>query len=508
MIRVDTYKHIKDLHIKERKSIRNISKETGLSRQTLRKILYGSVEEATRYKRQAPHPAPLKEKFSPIVREWLIDDIQSPSKQRHNAKRIHERLEEEYDFNGGYSTVRGWVRELKQELNIERIEAFMPLDHDPIGHAQCDWTPVSVKINGAVVTGELFLMRFSYSKYFFVRFYPHQRQEAFFDAHEKSFKFFGGVPSEILYDNLKTAVKKVLVGRKREEQDSFIKFRAHHGFDSSFCNVAKGNEKGCIETLARYAKLHIFTPLPDFADIATLNVWIEQRCHKINAKQRSRKGGSFSDLFEQEQPNLLPLSPHTFDCCSRKEVKVNRFSLIQFNTNQYSVPVGYTGRILTAKGYIHEIKIYDKQTLLAVHPRDYGTGKEHFMLEHYLKLLERKPRSVSQSRPVRQAQLPVAFQSYHLELRRQYPDESDKMFVKVLLLIKTYPVQKIEKALEKALQLKTLSIEILHGYLDETIKVISPLATVDTPLNENRSPIIAPTQLNRYNELMRGGKSA
>ena len=302
----------------------------------------------------------------------------------------------------------------------------------------------------------------------------------------------------------------MLVGRKREEQDSFIKFRAHHGFDSSFCNVAKGNEKGCIEALARYAKLHIFTPLPDFEDIATLNLWIEQRCHKINAKQRNRKGSSFSNLFEQEQPNLLPLSPHTFDCCSRKEVKVNRFSLIQFNNNQYSVPVGYTGRILTVKGYIHDIKIYDKQTLLAVHSRDYGTGKEHFMLEHYLKLLERKPRSVSQARPVRQAQLPAVFQSYHLEIRRHYPEESDKMFVKVLLLLKIYPVQKIEKALDKALQQKTLSIEILHSYLEETIKAIYPVATADTALSETShpTPMIAPTQLSRYNGLMMGGKSA
>lgn len=510
MIRVDTYKHIKDLHIKERKSIRKISKETGLSRQTLRKILYGSVEEATTYKRKVSAPAPLKEKFSPIVKQWLIDDMDNPPKQRHNAKRIYDRLEEEHSFSGGYSTVRCWVREIKQELNIERIEAFMPLEHEPIGHAQCDWTPVSVKISGTIISGDLFLMRFSYSKYFYVRFYPHQRQEAFLDAHEKAFKFFGGVPSEILYDNLKTAVKKVLVGHRREEQDSFIKFKAHHGFDSNFCNVAKGNEKGIVEALARYAKLHIFTPLPDFADIDALNDWIEERCHKINAKQRNRNGFSFKELFDQEQICLLPLSPHTFDCCARQEVKVNRFSLIQFNKNQYSVPVGYTGRILTVKGYINEIKIYDKQTLIAVHPRDYGVGKENFLLEHYFKLLERKPRSVTQAKPVRQANLPAAFQSYHLELRRQYPMESDKMFVKVLLLLKTYPVQKIEKALTKALQEKILGIENLHDYLEEKTKIIQPVVIADAPLCQKNShnPTIAPTQLSRYNDLTQGGKSA
>jgi hypothetical protein len=311
-------------------------------------------------------------------------------------------------------------------------------------------------------------------------------------------------------------VKKVLVGHKREEQDSFIKFKAHHGFDSSFCNVAKGNEKGIIEALARYAKLHIFTPLPDFADIDTLNNWIEERCRKINAKQRKRKGCSFKELFEQEQTHLLPLSPHTFDCCSRKEAKVNRFSLIQFNKNQYSVPVSYTGRILTVKGYIHEIKIYDKQNLVATHPRSYGFGEEHFLLEHYLKLLERKPRSVSQAKPVRQANLPPAFESYHSEVKRQYPEDSDKMFVKVLLLLKIYPVQRIEKALEKALQQRILSIENLHADLEETTvqppkvqEIAHKVEILDEATSENSStPIIAPTQLSRYNQLTQGGKIA
>ena len=160
MIKVDTYKYIKDLHVKERKSIRQISREVGLSRQTIRKILYGSVEETTTYKRNAEPPAPLRNQFEPIIKQWLIDDQSSPRKQRHNSQRIFERLQDEYDFTGGSSTVRGWVHNLKRVPDLESIDACMPLEHDPLGYAQCDWTPAMARIDGQDVHGELFLLRF------------------------------------------------------------------------------------------------------------------------------------------------------------------------------------------------------------------------------------------------------------------------------------------------------------------------------------------------------------
>lgn len=509
MIKVDTYKYIKDLHVKERKSIRQISREVGLSRQTIRKILFGSVEEATTYKRKAEPPAPLRQQFEPIIKEWLIADQSSPRKQRHNSQRIYERLQEEYDFTGGSSTVRGWVHDLKEILNIETVDAFMPLVHDPLGHAQCDWTPAMARINGKDIHGEIFLLRFSHSKHFFARFYPHQRQEAFFDAHEHAFAFFHGVPRQILYDNLKTAVKKVLVGRKREEQDAFLKFRAHHGFDSQFCNPAKGNEKGIIEGLARYIKAHAFTPVPEFISIESLNEWLATRCQTLNARPRGKQKISFQERFEEERAKLLPLSIHTFDCCSRKEAKVNHYSLIAFDKNQYSVPVSYPGRVLTVKGYIEEVRIYDKQTLVAVHPRSYGSSQQVFILEHYFKLLERKPRSVSQAKPVRQAQLPAPFEAYHQQVQRQDPDHADKMFVAVLLLLKQYPVTVLAESLNKALEQNQVSIELIRNYADSLLyckKSVNP-AEITTVPTSIQTPI-APPVLSRYLQLHEGGVSA
>lgn len=344
----------------------------------------------------------------------------------------------------------------------------MPLEHDPLGYAQCDWTPAMARIDGQDVHGELFLLRFSHSKAFFVRFYPHQRQEAFFDAHEHAFSFFNGVPGQILYDNLKTAVKKVLVGRKREEQDAFLKFRAHHGFDSQFCNSAKGNEKGIIEGLARYIKSHAFTPVPEFPSIEALNEWLTTRCQAFNARPRGKHKISFQERFKEERSRLLPLSKHTFDCCSRKEAKVNHYSLIAFDKNQYSVPVTYPRRIRTVKGYIDEVRIYDKETLVAVHPRCYESAKQVFILEHYFKLLERKPRSVGQAKPVRQADLPAVFAAFHRKAQRHDPDQADKHFVTVLLLLKHYPVALLAEALEKVLAQNLINVEIIQSYATDS----------------------------------------
>lgn len=510
MIKVDTYKYIKDLHVRERKSIRQISQDVGLSRQTIRKILYDSVEEATKYKRKVPPPTPLRDQFEPIIRQWLTEDLKNPPKQRHNAQRIFDRLEEEFNFTGGSSTVRAWVREIKKELNIDHMEAFLPLVHDPVGHAQCDWTPALARINGQEVSGDLFLLRMSFSKAFFVRFYPHQRQEAFFDAHEQAFHFFGAVPGQILYDNLKTAVRKVLIGRRREEQDSFLKFRAHHGFDSQFCNVAKGNEKGIVEGLARYVKNHIFTPVPEFSSIEALNDWLATRCQALNERPRGKCKLSFADLFAQEKATLLPLSKHTFDCCSRKEVKANRFSLITFDKNQYSVPVDWVGRLLTIKGYVHEIRIYDKQTLLATHSRFYDAGKQYFQLEHYLKLLERKPRAVGQALPVRQTNLPAVFANYHKEALRRDPEKGDKLFVSVLLLLKQYPIALLSDVLDKALTEGIMAIDTIQVYAENASRYPmreSAVTTVPKP-NLPDNPSIAPPQINRYRQLSQGGMSA
>lgn len=510
MIKVDTYKYIKDLHIRERKSIRQISREVGLSRQTVRKILYESVDKATTYQRRIEPPAPLRNQFEPIIREWIISDQASPPKQRHNSQRIFERLQEEHDFTGCSSTVRGWVRNIKRELNIEQIEASLPLVHDPLGYAQCDWTPVLARINGQDVQGELFLLRFSHSKAFFVRFYPHQRQEAFFDAHEHAFSFFGGVPGQILYDNLKTAVKKVLVGRKREEQDAFIKFRAHHGFDSQFCNVAKGNEKGIVEGLARYIKSHAFTPVPEFDSIDALNKWLMARCKTLNARPRGKQKISFQQRLEEERAMLLPRTKHSFDCCSRKEAKVNHYSIITFDKNQYSVPVNYVGRILTVKGYVGEVRIYDKQTMVATHSRSYESGKQQFILEHYFKLLERKPRAVGQAKPVRQAELPASFAAYHQMAQHNDPERGDKLFVAVLLLLKHYPVTILSEAIEQALAQNLIGVELIENYAGELIRHKQtakysgqePVKTASCP------PAIAPPAINRYCKLHEGGASA
>ena len=510
MIKVDTYKYIKDLHVKERRSIRQISNEVGLSRQTIRKILYGAVDEVTRYKRKLPPPAPLRTEFEPIIRQWLLGDMQSPPKQRHNAQRIFERLQDEYDFAGGCSTVRYWVRDIKRELNVERIDSFLPLEHDPVGHAQCDWTPVVSNINGRAISGDLFLFRFSYSKAFFVRFYPHQRQESLFDAHEQAFLYFGGVPSQILYDNMKTAVKRVLVGRRREEQDSFLKFRAHHGFDSQFCNVARGNEKGLVEGLARYVKNHVFTPVPEFESIEVLNDWLLERCRQLNAKPRGRQRISFADRFCEEQPALLPCSKHTFDCCTRKEAKVNRSSLVSFDKNQYSVPVEWTGRMVTVKGYVHEVKIFDKQTLLAIFARSYESGQQYFQLEHYLKLLERKPRAVGQAKPVRRANLPAVFARYHQEAMRRDPDGADAHYVGVLLLLRHHSAGILAEALEKALNEGVLAVNAIEDHAN----TFARYRREDVPAKSSNTPasiptlLIAPTEISRYRQLTQGGLGA
>lgn len=234
------------------------------------------------------------------------------------------------------------------------------------------------------------------------------------------------------------------------------------------------------------------------------------RCQALNARPRGKQKISFQERLEEERAMLIPLSKHSFDCCSRKEAKVNHHSLITFDKNQYSVPVNYVGRILTVKGYVSEIRIYDKQTLVAMHPRSYESGKQHFILEHYFKLLERKPRAVGQAKPVRQAELPASFAAYHQKARHHDPDRGDKLFVAVLLLLKYYPVAILSEAIERALAQNLTSADLIENYAEELLrnKQMVKYPAQESVKAASSPPAVAPPAINRYCQLHEGGVSA
>ena len=183
-------------------SKRQILRETGMHWTTLEKILTHAFPPG--YRQTAPRPKPILSPHQAWIEAVLEEDKQGHKKHRHTAKRIFDRLKAERGYTGGYTVVREFVSEFKRTSK----EVFLPLIHRP-GEAQVDFFFALAKIGGVLTKVHVFCMALPYSDLFFVKAYPRECTEAFWDGHMEAFRFFGGVPSRISYDNLRIAVQAI-----------------------------------------------------------------------------------------------------------------------------------------------------------------------------------------------------------------------------------------------------------------------------------------------------------
>ena len=162
MYRVDVYLRVRRAAMVEGMSIRKATRVFGLHRDAVRKMLAYSVPPG--YRRQSPPKRPKLEPFTGVIDRILEDDLRRLRKQRHTAKRIFERLRDEYGFDGGYTTVKDYVRENRCQTR----EMFVPLSHPP-GHAQCDFGEALVVIGGVEQKAHCFVIDLPHSDGCFVK---------------------------------------------------------------------------------------------------------------------------------------------------------------------------------------------------------------------------------------------------------------------------------------------------------------------------------------------------
>ena len=277
MYKVDLYARVRYACHVEGKSIREAARVFGLHRSTVRKMLRYSAPPG--YQRSHPRSRPKLDPFTGIIDEILESDRSGPRKQRHTAKRIFERLRDEYGFTGGYTIVKDYVRERRLRLR----EMFVPLTHPP-GHAQADFGQAVAVIGGTEQIVHFFVMDLPHSDASFVKAYPAERTEAFCDGHNAAFAFFGGVPLSVLYDNTKIAVARILGGGKRERTQAFTELQSHYLFKDRLARPRKGNDKGKVENLVGYARRNFLVPVPAIREFQALNTHLEAQCRSARGR--------------------------------------------------------------------------------------------------------------------------------------------------------------------------------------------------------------------------------
>lgn len=263
------------LHV-EGKSQRQVAKILGVSRHTVAK--YANRTDVSRYLRQKPVPARvLTPEFQREIERLLAENETLPRKQRWTGQTIYEELLE-LGYTGSVPTVRRYIAKVRKAQR--KPISYIPLAHDPGESMEVDWGEVVVTLAGVKTKVQILCVRLRWSGMPIVIAYPNQRQEALLDGLCRALAFFGGVPRRITADNLKQAVKRILEGRNRQEQEAFLSFRTHYLIDSNFCNPAAGHEKGSVESLVGVAQRYIVGPHCEARDFHELNAILRQRCLK------------------------------------------------------------------------------------------------------------------------------------------------------------------------------------------------------------------------------------
>lgn len=506
MIGVATKEDIRKRHFLEGQSIRQIARDTGHSRQYIRKVIAEEVPTIPKYKLTRAKEKPVAGPYLDIIAGWLKEDETRPKKQRHTAFRIYNRLREEHGYTGAYSTIRRHVRNIKVKAGNEKSEVFIPLEFELGSHAQVDWGEAEVILNGKRQKVYLFLMKLSGSRDPFMMALPTMKQEAFFEGHRRAFEYFGGIPRTIIYDNLKMAVARILKGKNRREQDAFTAFRAHYLFEADFANVGKGNEKGQVEKDVCYLRRNILVPLPEVDSFEALNRHIRNELLKMRQTRTvPNTQKTIMEVFEEERKLLLPLPRYPFDCCVLVAAQASKESTVRFDGNRYSIPTRYARCKVHIKGYVDQVRIFYEEQLIALHPRSYEKHQDILDITHYLDVLERKPYALNHAKALKQADLPEIYQEY-LEVLRRRNEKTNLEFVKILKLRVKEGAEVVDEILKMAMDCSVYHYDgiraLLDGFSTEE-HLPGKMSFKDT--RELPEFYVKPPDLNCFDQLLKGG---
>jgi len=416
----------------------------GIDRKTVAKILKHAVPPG--YRRQNPPARPKLDPFVAIIDEILEEDKSRLKKQRHTAKRIHERLRDEHSFTGGITIVTDYVREKKRRNR----EVFVPLSHAP-GHAQVDFGESLGVIGGVECKLHYLAMALPHSDAFFIKAYPAETTEAFCDGHNAAFAFFGGVPLSILYDNTSIAVARICGDGKRERTRTFAELQSHYLFEDKFGRPAKGNDKGNVEGVIGYGRRNFLVPAPRFNSFDELNARLEEQCLRRQDDIVRGHSEPIGERLMRDLDALMVLPSTPYDACDKVSTRATSISMVRYRNNDYSVPVAYAHHEVQVRGYVHEVVIGCGAEVITRHSRSYEKADMVFDPMHYLPLLEQKVGALDQAAPLKGWDLPAEFATLHRLLEARMGKKGKREYVQVLRLLETFEMAHVHGAIKYAL---------------------------------------------------------
>jgi len=433
-LRMDQVHVVRHKILVEGQSIRSVSRQMSISRNTIRKYLKLS-EPVVRVVRQKK-PSPVKEMVAPridqLLQEWRY---RTTHKQRITGTRLHRQLVEE-GYEVGITTVRDYLREKRRQ----KAEVFIPLVHRPGEEAQVDFFEVTIEEGGELRKVWKFVMRLMYSGRDFVWLYERCDQLSLLDAHVRAFSYLGGVPQRIVYDNLSAAVKKI-VGSERELTERFMALSSHYLFEPCFARPREGHDKGGVEARGKGIRLAHLTPIPKGQTLSEISEVLLREVEMAFAGEQ---------LFDEERKHLRALPERAFEARRVELLCVSRRSTVRVEGATYSVPSHWMSLRATAYIGVEEVKLVCcGQT--EIYPKERKGGKK-IRYRHYLSELSHKPQAVRQVAPELICELGEPYGKLWEMLTERYgAKEASRVLARILGTLVDYGEEPVSQALEAAL---------------------------------------------------------
>ena len=502
MVTVETIGRVRRAFHDRGKTLKEISREFRLSRNTVRSIVRS--DDTERHYARKEQPLPVLGAFVAALDQMLEENGKRAKRERLTFQRIYEELRLS-GYRGGYDAVRRYGRVWERVRTINLAEAYVPLVFAPGEAYQFDWSHECVVIDGVTTMAKIAHVRLCHSRMFFLRAYPRESQEMVFDAHEKAFCFFKGACRRGIYDNMKTAVDAVFVGKERQFNRRFSQLMSHYLVEPVACTPAAGWEKGQVENQVGVARQRFFSPRLKFKSYAELNAYLLDRCVAYAKTQPhpERKERTIFEMFEAERAALIPYRG-PFEGFHATSASVSKTCLVRFDNNKYSVMAKAVGRPVDIHAYADRIVIKQDGVVVGEHERRFGRGQVIYNPWHYVPVLARKPGALRNGAPFKDWVLPASLA--WIRRRLEGSNDGDRQMVKILTAVLTDGLPAVEAACAEALEAGIASADVVLNALARRAQPVPP-QPIMTPawLTLAREPI---ADCARYDRLRTPGMEA
>ncbi len=392
MIRMDEFNKIRKAYFIDNLSINEIAVKFSRSWATVHKIVNTSRDEFSDDERRTVRtPKVGTQEVMDAIADRIREEqkLKVKKKQRVTEKIIFEELTATGLYKGSQKRMQELVKEVREKLHLTQPESFLPLEFTPGSTAQMDHGEVECIIDEERRTCFLFVIAIPGTGLRYCQLFAIKSQEAWGEFHERAFRFFNGIFPRIIYDNDTVLVKSLK--EKRLMTDFALHLIEHYGFESIFCNPAAGNEKGTVENNVGFCRRNYLHGCPEFIDTQQANIHLESKCREAIANGVHFKLETPLPTIQAKVENALqPLLPAKK---WRRWLKrqANSYQQINVDGHGYSVPEKYVLVILRVGLGAESVEIFDGETLIVIHQRQFITGKDSLVLDHYLDQLCRKP---------------------------------------------------------------------------------------------------------------------